>query len=123
MASGYGDGRVMIGQYLVGRVAIADLTAVPALSPRIRFGLAWTLGHLTRSGDLPEEYQLIDFGGELRLGTDDLFVGRSATISCTRTFTDQASRNSVSRGTPWTEVTSTAQSCRRERPSALWRSP
>ena len=42
MAGGYGDGRVTIGQYLVGRVAVTDITAVAALSPRIRFGLSWT---------------------------------------------------------------------------------
>ena len=49
----------------------------PALNPRIRFGLSWTLGHLARSrdGNPQEEYRLIDFGGELRMGADDLFVG------------------------------------------------
>ena len=78
MAAGYGEGRVTIGQSLVGHVAVTDVTAVPALSPRIRFGLSWTLGHLRRSGEanLPgHEYRLIDFGGELRVGRDDLFVG------------------------------------------------
>ena len=77
MTVGYGDARVSIGQYMVGRVAVTDVTAVPALSPRIRFGLSWTLGHLARSteGHPPEEYQLIDFGGELRMGAGDLFVG------------------------------------------------
>ena len=76
MAAGYGEGRVTIGRYLAGRVAVTDITAVAALSPRIRFGLSWTLGHLARAGDgnHPEEYHLIDFGGELRLGADDLFV-------------------------------------------------
>ena len=80
MAAGYGDGRLTIGQYLVGRVAVTDITAVAALSPRIRFGLSWTLGHLDRSGDgnPPEAYHLIDFGGELRLGAEDLFVGTLA---------------------------------------------
>ena len=77
MAAGYGDGRVTIGRCLVGRVAVTNVAAVPALSPRIRFGLSWTLGHLDRSGEghPGEEYQLIDFGGELRMGADDLFVG------------------------------------------------
>lgn len=77
MAAGYGDGRVTIGQNMVGRVAVTSVTAVPALSPRIRFELSWTLGHRVRSGEglSPEEYQVIDFGGELRMGSDDLFVG------------------------------------------------
>ena len=78
MATGYGDGRVMIGHCMVGRVAVTHVTAVPALSPRIRFGLSWTLGHLVRSGDenRPDEYHLIDFGGELRVEADNLFVGQ-----------------------------------------------
>ena len=77
MAAGYGERRVTIRQYSVGRVAVTGITAVAALSPRIRFGLSWTLGHLSRSrdGNPPEKYHLIDFGGELRLGADDLFVG------------------------------------------------
>lgn len=77
MAVGYGDGRVSIGPTMVGRVAVTRITAVPALTPRIRLDLAWTLGHVTHSGggDSPREYLLIDFGGELRLGADDLVVG------------------------------------------------
>ncbi len=77
MAVGYGDGRVTIGQYLVGRVAVTNVTAVAALSPRILFGLSWTLGHLARSGENspPVEYHVIGFDGELRLEPDDLFVG------------------------------------------------
>ena len=77
MAAGYGDGRVTIGRYSVGRVAVTNVAAVPALNPRIRFGLSWTLVHLARSGDghPQEEYHLIDFGGELRMGADDLVVG------------------------------------------------
>ena len=77
MAAAYGDGRVTIGRYSVGRVAVTNVAAVPALSPRIRFGLSWTLGHRASSGDghPHEEYQLIDFGGELRIGADDLVVG------------------------------------------------
>lgn len=76
MATGYGDGRVTIGPTMVGRVAVANVAAVPSLAPRIRFGLSWTLGHLVRSqeGDR-HEYHLVDFAGELRLETDDLFVG------------------------------------------------
>ncbi|WP_423928604.1 hypothetical protein [Candidatus Palauibacter sp.] len=78
MAAGYGDGRVTIGHTMVGRVAVTNVTAVPALGPRIRFGLSWTLGHLIRSreGNRQDEYHLIDFGGELRVGADDLFVGQ-----------------------------------------------
>ena len=77
MAVGYGDGRVSIGPTMVGRVAVTKVTAVPALAPRIRLELSWTLGHVARSGggDSPNEYLLIDFGGELRLGADDLLVG------------------------------------------------
>ena len=72
MATNYGVGNVTIGPRLVGHVAVTDVVAVPALSPRIRFGLSWTLRHLRPSGD---EYHLIDFGGELRVGEDDQFVG------------------------------------------------
>ena len=77
MAVGYGDGCVSIGATMVGRVAATKVTAVPALTPRIRLDLTWTLGHVARSGDgdSPKEYLLIDFGGELRFGADDLFVG------------------------------------------------
>ncbi len=77
MAVGYGDGRVSIGPTMVGRVAVTRVTAVPALTPRIRLDLSWTLGHVVRTGDgnPPEAYVLIEFGGELRLGAGDLFVG------------------------------------------------
>ncbi|WP_419936991.1 hypothetical protein [Candidatus Palauibacter sp.] len=78
MTTGYGDGRVTIGSTMVGRVAVTNVATVPALTPRIRFGLSWTLGHLvhTREGNRRDEYQLVDFGGELRLGPDDRFVGQ-----------------------------------------------
>lgn len=77
MAVGYGDGRVSIGATMVGRVGVTRVTAVPALTPRIRLDLAWTLGHVAPSGggDSPKEYLLMDFGGELRLGMDAVFVG------------------------------------------------
>ena len=77
MAVGYGDGRVSIGPTMVGRVAVKQVTAVPALTPRIRLDLAWTLGQVVHPGEgnPPEDYLLIDFGGELGLGADDLFVG------------------------------------------------
>ena len=77
MAAGYGDGRVSIGPTTVGRVAVTNVTAVPALTPRIHLDLAWTLGQVVRFGEghPPEDYLLIDFGGELGLGPGDLFVG------------------------------------------------
>ena len=77
-AAGYGDGRVEIGRYMVGRVAVTDVAVVPALSPRIRFGLSWTLGHMVCSGegDRKDAYHLIDFGGELLMGIDDRCVGQ-----------------------------------------------
>ena len=80
MAVGYGDGRVSIGITGVGRVAVTRVTAIPALTPRIRLDLAWTLGKVVRPGaGMPaEDYLLIDFGGELRMGADDLFVGTLA---------------------------------------------
>ncbi len=78
MSTGYGAGRVTIGPTIVGHVAVTDVAAVPALTPRIRFGLAWTLGHLVHAGEgnRQEQYQLVDLGGELRLGPDDRFVGQ-----------------------------------------------
>lgn len=78
MAAGYGAADVMIGRYSVGQVAVTGVTAVPALSPRIRFGLSWTLGHRHPSGEAnsqADEYRLIDFGGQLRVAADGLFVG------------------------------------------------
>ncbi|MDE2872396.1 MAG: hypothetical protein OXQ94_12020 [Gemmatimonadota bacterium] len=77
MAVGYGDGRVLIGTTMVGRVAVTNVTAVPALIPRICLALSWTLGHVVRSreGNRREQYHVIDFGGELRLGASGLFVG------------------------------------------------
>ena len=78
MAVGYGAANVMIDWRLVGNVAVTSVCVVPALSPRIRFNLSWTLGHRSRSGEKnspTDEYRLIDFGGQLRVGTDALFVG------------------------------------------------
>lgn len=78
MVAGYGAADVIIGPHLVGQVAVTGVHAVPALSPQIRFRLSWTLGHRYRSGepDRPEdEYRLIDYGGELTVGADSLFVG------------------------------------------------
>ena len=78
MVTGYGDGQVTIGHTLVGHVAVTNVAAVSALSPCIRFGLSWTLGHLVRSGERnrKDAYHLIDFGGELLMGTDDRCVGQ-----------------------------------------------
>ena len=80
MAVGYGDGRVSIGPIMVGRVAVTKVTAVPALTPRIRMDLAWMLGQVVRlgKGKPPEDYHLTDFGGELGLAGRDLFVGTLA---------------------------------------------
>ncbi len=80
MAAGYGAGRVTIGTSQVGRVAVTNVAPVPALSPRIRFGLSWTLGHrvISQHGRAHEEYRVVDFRGELRLGADDLLVGTLA---------------------------------------------
>ena len=66
-----------IGRTGVGRVAVTKVTAIPALTPRVRLDLAWTLGQVVgpRAGVPAEDYLLIDYGGELRLGADDLFVG------------------------------------------------
>lgn len=77
MTAGYGDERVTIGQSMVGRVAVTKVAAVPALRPRIRFELSWTLGHRhsSRGGQPQGKYEILDFGGELRVGADDLFVG------------------------------------------------
>ena len=77
MGAGYGDGRVSVGTTMVGRVAVTNVTAIPALIPRIRLELSWTLGDIVRSGEgnRREKYVLVDFGGELRLGTDGPFVG------------------------------------------------
>ena len=78
MTGGYGTGRVAIEQHTVGQVAVTRVSAVPALTPRLRFDLAWTLGPLVHSGesDIGESYRLIDFAGELLVGPEDLFVGQ-----------------------------------------------
>ena len=78
MTAGYGAGHVTIGRHRVGQVAVTGVKAIPALSPRICFGVAWTLGHRHHSGEPNRpaaEYRLIDFWGELRVGAEDLFVG------------------------------------------------
>lgn len=77
MATNYGEARVSIDQYLVGEVRVTSAEVEPAIYTRIRFGLAWTLGMLHRSGtsDPPSEYRLIDYGGELRLGRNGPVVG------------------------------------------------
>ena len=77
MTASYGSGRVKIEASMVGNVAVTGVRAVPALIPRIRFDLSWTLGHLLRLGEghPGKEFALTDFPGELTVGPDDLFVG------------------------------------------------
>lgn len=78
MAAGYGVAAVTIGQLLVGEVAVTGVRAVPALSPRIRFDLSWTLGHRHDSSEpnrKADEYRVVDFGGELSVGADACVVG------------------------------------------------
>lgn len=76
MTAGYGDGRVTIERSMVGRVAVGKVAAVPALRPRIRFELSWTLGHRPSRERPPQgQYRILAFGGELAVGADDLVVG------------------------------------------------
>ena len=77
MTASYGSGGVTIGASTVGTVAVTSVRPVPALVPRIRFELAWTLGHLLRLEEDPpgSEFILTDFRGELTVGPDDLLVG------------------------------------------------
>ena len=157
MTAGYGDERVTIGRSMVGRVAVTKVAAVPALRPRIRVELSWTLGHRhsSREGQPQEKYQILDFGGELRVGADDLVVGTLVRDGSRHPlhslgYVDtQAASVALDLGSRrlerleecraggaltmemrlWarvemrrTEATSAARSCRRERPSASWKS-
>ncbi len=76
MTAGYGDGRVTIERSMVGSVAVGKVAAVPALMPRIRFELSWTLGHWpSREGPPQGQYRILAFGVELAVGAEDLVVG------------------------------------------------
>ena len=77
MTASYGSGDVSIVPSTVGNVAVSNVRPVPALIPRIRFDLSWTLQHLRRLGEDPPGtgFILTDFPGQLTLGPDNLFVG------------------------------------------------
>ncbi len=77
MTASYGSGEVTIALSTVGNVAVSNVRPVPALIPRIRFDLSWTLHHALslEEGHPGEEFVLTDFPGQLTVGPDNLFVG------------------------------------------------
>ena len=77
MTGSYGSGLVIIENFMVGNVAVSNVRPVPALIPRIRFDLSWTLQHLLPQGEghPGRPFILTDFPGELTVGPDHLFVG------------------------------------------------
>lgn len=77
MTGSYGSEQVTIEASMVGNVAVSNVRPVPALIPRIRFDLSWTLQHQLRLGEGPPgtAFVLTDFPGELTVGPDNLFVG------------------------------------------------
>ena len=77
MTASYGSREVAIASSTVGNVAVSNVRAVPALIPRIRFDLSWTLHNLVPLGKSPpgSEFIVTDFPGQLTVGPDDLFVG------------------------------------------------
>ena len=77
MTASYGSGDVTIAPSRVGNVAVSNVSPVPALIPRIRFDLSWTLQHRRGLGEGPPgtDFILTDFPGELTVGPDNLFVG------------------------------------------------
>lgn len=77
MTASYGSGEVTIAPSTVGNVAVSNVRAVPALIPRIRFDLSWTLQNVLPLGKSPpgSEFIVTDFPGQLTVGPDDLFVG------------------------------------------------
>ena len=77
MTASYGSGEVTIAPSTVGNVAVSNVRAIPALIPRIRFDLSWTLQNLVPLGKSPpgSEFILTDFPGQLTVGPDNLFVG------------------------------------------------
>lgn len=77
MTVSFGSARVTIEEFMVGNVAVTGVRAIPALDPRIRFDLSWTLQHVLRLEDDPSgtAFILTDFPGELTMGPDNLVVG------------------------------------------------
>ena len=77
MTGSYGSGLVTIDNFMVGNVAVSGVRPVPALIPRIRFDLSWTLQHVLPLGEGQpgKEFILTDFPGKLTVGPDYLFVG------------------------------------------------
>ncbi len=77
MTASYGSGDVSITPSTVGNVAVSNVRAVPALIPRIRFDLSWTLHNAftLEEGHRGKQFILTDFRGELTVGPDNLFVG------------------------------------------------
>jgi len=77
MTASYGSGEVTIAPSTVGNVAVSNVRAVPALIPRLRFDLSWTLQNVVPLGKSPpgSEFIVTDFPGQLTVGPDNLFVG------------------------------------------------
>ena len=77
MTASYGSGEVTIARSTVGNVAVSNVRPVPALIPRIRFDLSWTLHHVLslQEGPPGKDFVLTDFPGQLTVGQDHLFVG------------------------------------------------
>lgn len=65
MTSSYGSGDVSITTSTVGNIAVSHVRPVPALIPRIRFDLSWTLHHALslEQGHPGKEFILTDFPG------------------------------------------------------------
>ena len=80
MTASYGSGEMTIAPSTVGNVAVSNVRPVPALIPRIRFDLSWTLHHALslEEGHPGKEFVLTDFPGQLTVGPDNLFVGNLA---------------------------------------------
>ena len=73
MTASYGSGEMTIAPSTVGRVAVSNVRPVPALIPRIRFDLSWTLHHALslEEGHPGKEFVLTDFPGQLTVGPDN----------------------------------------------------
>lgn len=77
MPTNYGSGRFSIGSYIAGHVRVTFVTSAPALAPRIKLELAWSIGHLHATGEMgrPVEYKITGIDGELFLGRNGPAVG------------------------------------------------
>lgn len=75
--SEYGQARFSVDSQTAGKVRLTSLTSAQGLAPRLRYHLAWAIGHLLarKPADAPKEYRVTQVHGELFLRENGPAVG------------------------------------------------